>query len=97
MDPESFAMRSVLLIALVVGVSGLPGLFLRLFLHLLDGVGILVLRLFVDELAGFVDRCLDLVGVLRQQILCFVQESHATSLPYRSPAPPGNPALLGAA
>src|ERR1700757_52312 len=81
-DPESFAMLSVLLVALGSRVSGLLGL----FLHLVDGVGVLALCLFVDELAGFVDCIPDLVGVLRQQVLCLVQESHVTSLPRRFPA-----------
>src|SRR5437879_7799614 len=80
-DPESFAMRSVLLVALGGRVCGLLGL----LLHLLDGVGVLALRLIVDELAGLVDRLPDLVGVLRQQALRLVQESHAPSLLRRSP------------
>src|SRR6201993_2631293 len=84
MDPESFAMRSVLLLA-----RGLrAGRLLGLFLHLVDGVGVLALRLVVDELARLVDRHLDLVGVLRQQLLRLVQESH---LPFLSPANPTFP------
>src|ERR1700756_168796 len=75
-DPESFAMRSVLLVALGSRVSG----FLGLFLHLVDGVGVLALCLFVDELAGLVDCLADRAGVLRQQVLCLVQESHAPFL-----------------
>src|ERR1700741_1299196 len=84
-DPESFAMPSVLRVALGFRVSG----FLGLFLHLVDGVGVFDLCLFVDELAGLVDRRLDLAGVLRQQVLCLVQESHAPSLPRCSPECPG--------
>src|SRR5271166_598438 len=72
MDPESFAMCSVLLVALRNVIGGLLGL----FLHLVNGVGVLALRLFVDELAGLVDRRLHLVGILRQQVLCLVQDSH---------------------
>src|ERR1700733_8129156 len=71
MDPESFAMRSVRLVA-----RSRPRGFLRLVGHLVDGVGVLALRLVVDELAGLVDRRLDLIGVLCQQILGFVQQSH---------------------
>src|SRR5262249_47928088 len=84
-DPESFAMRSVLLVAALC--RGL-GRLLGLLLHLVDGVGVLALRLVVDELARLVDRHLDLVGVLRQQIFCFVQESHVV---VPSPRIPRNP------
>src|ERR1700756_5874668 len=52
MDPESFAMRSALLVARGRGACGLLGL----LLHLVDGVGVFALRLVVDELAGLVDR-----------------------------------------
>src|SRR6516225_11645359 len=51
MDPESFAIRLVLLVALGSGGRGcrrLSGL-LCLFLHLVDAVGVLALRLVVDE------------------------------------------------
>src|ERR1700758_910429 len=62
-DPESFAMRLLLLVA-----GGGFGRLLGLFLHLVDGVGVLALGLVVDEFAGLVDRRLDLAGVLRQQV-----------------------------
>src|SRR5271166_1066989 len=58
MHPDSFAMRSVLLVALGSRVGSLLGL----FLHLMDGVGVLALRLVVDEFACLVYRRLDLVG-----------------------------------
>src|SRR6185312_8525876 len=79
-DPESLAMRSVLLVALVVRGTRAGGL-LGLLLHLVDGVGVLAVGLVVHELAGLVDRRPDLVGVLRQQVLCLVQEPHAASFP----------------
>src|ERR1700756_1583604 len=79
-DPESFPMRSVLFAVLGNVVWVLRGL-LGLFLHLVNGVGVLALRLVVDEFTGLVDRRVDLVGVLRQQVLRLVQESHARSLP----------------
>src|ERR1700746_2843458 len=72
MDPESLARCSVL-----PGARGLSaGDLLCLFLRLVDGVGVLPLRLVVDELAGLVDRHLDLVSVLRQQLLRLVQQPH---------------------
>src|ERR1700730_11354490 len=87
MDTESFAMRSVVLVARGFRASDLLGV----LLHLVDGVGVLPLRLVVDEFAGLVDRRLDLVRVLRQQVLCLVQESHAPSLPGD---PQGRPGIL---
>src|ERR1700742_661369 len=74
MDPESFAMCSVLPVAFGALFGGLLGL----LLHLADRVGVLALRLLVDEVAGLVDRHLDLVGVLRQQVFCLIQESHCS-------------------
>src|ERR1700740_1855657 len=45
MDPHSFAMRSALPVARALRAGGLLGL----FLHLMDGVAVLALRLVVDE------------------------------------------------
>ena len=50
MDPESFAMSSVLVVAFCRGFGRLLGL----FLHFVDRVGVLALRLAVDEFAGLV-------------------------------------------
>src|SRR5947209_8598000 len=82
MDPESLAMRSVLLVARLARATRAGGL-LGLFLHLVDGVGVLALGLVVHEFAGLVDRRPDLVGILRQQTLCLIQETHAASFPRR--------------
>jgi hypothetical protein len=39
---------------------------------LIDVLGVLALRLLVDDVAGLVDRGIHLVGVLRQQVFHFV-------------------------
>src|ERR1700758_4011626 len=86
MDPDSFAMRSALLVARALGAGDLLGL----FLHLVDGVLVLTLRLVVDELAGLVDRLTDRLGVLRQELLRLVQDSHARCPLSKIPRMPGN-------
>src|ERR1700722_10268122 len=55
MDPDSLAIRSALLVAAALRPGGLFGL----FLHLVDRVGDLAMRLVVDDLAGLVDRLPD--------------------------------------
>ena len=64
---------------------------LRRVLHLVDVLGVLALRLLVDDVAGLVDGGVHLVGVLRHQVFYLVKKSHGPTLSV------GNAVILHAA
>src|ERR1700750_2787997 len=50
-------------------------------LHLVHLLGILALRLLVDDITGLVDGAVDRTLVLRHQVFQLVQKSHGATLP----------------